>query len=237
MRIEARSLWIALFGFFASYLQSGAAVKQVMFTWKGDAGYVARISMSYDDTFPFVSAWGGGPFLGTATNQGISELSVTFLTATQTLLFSTSNVSNSVVTYRFLAIGFDTISETLVGQLDVGKDSFAEGEPGSSAGQFYLVSSPSYLISSFTGQPVDSGGEIVVAGPAAHPRLSLSMEGAASVRITWATNFVGYVLEYATNLPPARWSATTNSVALTDDRFSVSLDTDSEKRFFRLRNP
>jgi hypothetical protein len=53
----------------------------------------------------------------------------------------------------------------------------------------------------------------------------------------WPTNFASYVLQYARDLPASDWSAVTNSVALTGDRFSVTLDADSQKRFFRLRNP
>jgi hypothetical protein len=182
--------------------------------------------------FAFVSALGRGPFLP-ATNQGITELSVVFFRPNQTLLFFNRSISNSVVLYGFLSIGFDTTSETLVGHLNVGKDSFAEGEPGSSAGQFYLSSPPTQLIDSFTGQPVDSGNGVVVDGPV----LNMSMSGAGSVQVTWATNFTGYFLEHTTNLPPAGWTLSTNSVAVTGGRFSVTLDAISENRFFRLRKP
>lgn len=50
-----------------------------------------------------------------------------------------------------------------MGILDVGRDSFAEGDPGSSLGQYYLVgiSSPS-LINSATAQQVDSGGQFTI---------------------------------------------------------------------------
>src|SRR5439155_8662951 len=118
--------------------KSKADVRDAIITWTGDAGYRARITMSYDDAFASVAAWGGGPFSGTPTNQGISQLSVEFFNPSLQPIFSTNDISNSVSTYRFLSIGFDTGAKTLFGSLDVGKDSFAEGEPGSSAGQFYL---------------------------------------------------------------------------------------------------
>jgi len=163
MHTKTKVLLIGLCCFFSFRFESGAAVRQVHFSWIGDGGYSAAIIMRYDDAFPFVSALGGGPFGGTATNQGIKELSVLFRGPARTLLFYPRCISNSVVTYRFLKIGFNTTSERLVGNLDVGKDSFAEGEPGSPVGQFYLLSSPASrpkLMDPSTGQPVDTGGTL-----------------------------------------------------------------------------
>src|ERR1051326_5205447 len=121
--------------------RGNADVRSAIINWLGDGGYRARITMSYDDSFAFVSAWGGTPFGGTPTNQGISSLSVAFyLPSSRGFPFppaySTQDISNSIPTYKFLNIGFDTVSRNLVGPLDVGRDSFAEGDPGSSAGQY-----------------------------------------------------------------------------------------------------
>jgi hypothetical protein len=117
--------------------------------------------MTYDSSLPVVSAIGGLQIGGTPTNQGISQLSVAFYTPLSlTPVYSTSDISNSVITYKLLSISFDTVSRTLFGFLDVGRDSFAEGDTGSSIGQFYLtgVSSPA-LHDSFAAQVVDSGGQ------------------------------------------------------------------------------
>ncbi|SRR6266404_3673629 len=67
--------------------------------------------------------------------------------------------------------------------------------------------------------------------------LDISPVGTASARITWATNFVDHVLEYATTLPASRWSTVTNSAVTIGDRLSVTMDTGPSNRFFRLRKP
>jgi len=140
-------------------------MRDAIITWSGDAGYSAQINMSYDDSFAIVGAWGGGPpFLGgTPTNQGISQLSVAFLAPSLQPLFATNDIYNGTINYKFLSLSFDTVANTLFGSLDVGKDSFAEEEPGSSEGQFFLtgVSFPT-LHDSFLVQVVDSGGEFTV---------------------------------------------------------------------------
>lgn len=68
-------------------------------------------------------------------------------------------------------------------------------------------------------------------------QLSISQVGTASVQITWLTNFAGHVLEYATSLSAAGWSAVTNAIATTGSRFSITVTTDGSKRFYRLRKP
>ncbi len=67
------------------------------------------------------------------------------------------------------------------------------------------------------------------------PRLSISRVGGDSVRITWATNFADHVLESATQLPDAGWNSVTNAADRAGDRFSVVVDADVPKRFYRLR--
>jgi len=145
-------------------VRANAELRDAIISWTGDGGYSARITMSYDDSFTSVGAWGGGaPISGTPTNQGISQLSVEFFNPSLQPIYSTNEISNYSISYRFLSVSFDTDTKTLLGSLDVGKDSFAEGEPGSSAGQYYLkgVSSPS-LVDSFLAQAVDSGGLFTV---------------------------------------------------------------------------
>ena len=141
-----------------------ASATDAIINWLGDGGYRARITMNYDDSFATVLARGDLSFSGPLTNQGITQLSVSFFNPTSFQpIFSTQDVSNGIVTYRFLTIALDNVSRTLSGSLDVGRDSFAEGDPGSPAGQFYLVhTSSTSLIDSFTGQPVDSGGQFTV---------------------------------------------------------------------------
>ncbi len=69
------------------------------------------------------------------------------------------------------------------------------------------------------------------------PWLNISRAGTASVQITWATDFAGHILEYASQLPASGWSTVTNDVVLAGDRLSVTLDTAVSERFYRLRKP
>ena len=143
-----------------------AAVQNALITWTGNAGYHASILMTYDDSFPTVGAWGGGaPISSTPTNQGIFQLSASFFTpSSQVPVFSVNDVSNSIINYKFLTLSFSTASTTLFGHFDVGKDSFAEGESGSSAGQYYLTllgPSPT-LIDPAIGAELDYGGHFLV---------------------------------------------------------------------------
>jgi hypothetical protein len=68
-------------------------------------------------------------------------------------------------------------------------------------------------------------------------RLSIALVDAASVRITWATNFTGEVLEFATSLPAMDWRGITNAVTTVGDRRSVTMDTSEVHRVYRLRKP
>jgi len=68
-------------------------------------------------------------------------------------------------------------------------------------------------------------------------RLSISSAGAASIQITWATNFADYVLEYTGSLPTAGWGNVTNAASTIGDRLSVTLNTDDSQWFYRLRKP
>lgn len=68
-------------------------------------------------------------------------------------------------------------------------------------------------------------------------RLNISRVDTASVRITWATNFAGHLLEYATSLPAGVWTPVTNAVVPMGDRLAVTVVTGEWPRFFRLRRP
>ena len=68
--------------------------------------------------------------------------------------------------------------------------------------------------------------------------LNISPVGAASVQVTWATNFADYVLECAGGLLTAGWSSVTNAASsVVGDRISVTLDTGDSPQFYRLRKP
>jgi len=67
--------------------------------------------------------------------------------------------------------------------------------------------------------------------------LNIERVGTASIRITWATNFAGYVLEYATSLPALSWDTVTNTSILAGNRLSVWVEIAPSIRLYRLRKP
>src|SRR5262245_29561395 len=69
------------------------------------------------------------------------------------------------------------------------------------------------------------------------PWLEISREEQALVRITWATNFADYSLEYADSLAPPTWNTVTNVPINAGGRLAVTLDIDVLERFYRLRKP
>jgi hypothetical protein len=77
-------------------------------------------------------------------------------------VFSVYDISNSVITYKFLGLNFNTATTSLFGGFDVGKDSFAEGETNSPVGQYYLLGPNPALIDPSIGQAVDTGGQFTV---------------------------------------------------------------------------
>ena len=158
---------IALFLIIGSVftISSHANAQGAIITWTGNSGYSAQITMTYNSLFANVFATGGSTFPG-LTNQGITSLVVSFFSPSSPLtpIYSVIDVSNSVVSYGFLNIAFDTTNSSLAGLIDVGKDTFAEGLPGSSAGEYYLhgaITSPT-LMDAGANLQLDSGGSFNV---------------------------------------------------------------------------
>lgn len=141
---------------------SHAHAQGAIITWTGDSGYRTRISMTYDSLLTSVSATGS--LLG-VSDQGISSLIVSFYAPSSiTPLYSITDISNSVPLYGWLNISFNTTSNSVVGSIDVGKDTFGEGLPGSSAGEYYLhgtITSPT-LMDAGANLPLDTGGHFSV---------------------------------------------------------------------------
>src|ERR1035437_6660666 len=57
------------------------------------------------------------------------------------------------------------------------------------------------------------------------PRLSTQPVSAVQTQLSWSTNFAGFSLESATNLPAAAWITVTNSAAIQGQQFTVTVDT------------
>ncbi|EEF63363.1 hypothetical protein [Pedosphaera parvula] len=68
------------------------------------------------------------------------------------------------------------------------------------------------------------------------PSLTIAGLGTSQFRVSWPTNAMGF-LECATNFPATGWTPVTNSPVIMGDKFTVTLDTDSQRTFFRLRGP
>jgi hypothetical protein len=69
------------------------------------------------------------------------------------------------------------------------------------------------------------------------PQLSIQPVSAVQVQFSWSTNFIGFSLESATNLPAAAWITVTNSVARQGQQFTVTVNTTLPQEYFRLRKP
>jgi hypothetical protein len=69
------------------------------------------------------------------------------------------------------------------------------------------------------------------------PRLGIQPVAAAQTQFSWSTNFTGFSLESATNLPANAWIPVTNSVATQGQQFTVTVDTTLPQQYFRLRKP
>lgn len=67
------------------------------------------------------------------------------------------------------------------------------------------------------------------------PLLAIVPVSETTIQLSWPTNHASFSLEATTNLPGAAWTPVTNSVATSGDLFTVELDTDQSRRFFRLR--
>ncbi|MEH2006665.1 PEP-CTERM sorting domain-containing protein [Nostoc sp.] len=94
------------------------------FNWKGDAGYSAVGSFSYDEaTAPtIISESGSG-----ATNF-LQSFNVSFLDPSKNLLKTSNTVNGGVSQSKFFAFNFDTSTQTLFGRLDIGGGTGVIGE-------------------------------------------------------------------------------------------------------------
>ena len=91
------------------------------FSWKGDRGYSATGSFSYDATTAptVISESGAGP------TKSLQSLSVSFFDPAQNLLESGSSVVDGVSSDRFLRFDFDTQSQNIgVLDADIGGSSY-----------------------------------------------------------------------------------------------------------------
>ncbi|MDZ7969824.1 MAG: PEP-CTERM sorting domain-containing protein [Nostoc sp. DedSLP03] len=82
------------------------------FDWKGNAGYSARGSFSYNETQGY----------RTINNSKVQSIAVSFFDPSQKLLNSFAPITNASIVYDFLDFNYDTATKSLFGYFDVGQD-------------------------------------------------------------------------------------------------------------------
>ena len=83
---------------------------------------------------------------------------------------------------------------------------------------------------------VAGSGTLVDRFTQVRPALSAVLVSNSMVRVSWLTNDAdGCVLETAGLLPPANWSAVTQTPQVSGNRYSVTLNATGQMRFIRLR--
>ncbi len=66
------------------------------------------------------------------------------------------------------------------------------------------------------------------------PELSIAF-GLAGFRLSWSTNYPGYILQSALAPTAANWDSVTNVTAISNGEFRVQFDATNTDRFFRLK--
>ncbi|WP_334863905.1 PEP-CTERM sorting domain-containing protein [Nostoc sp.] len=96
-----------------------AQAVDLTFNWKGDAGYSASGSFSYDQTTTpaIISESGAG------ATKALKSLSVSFFNPSQELIGTKDEVVNGVSSNQFFEFNFDTTTGNLFGAIDVGTGS------------------------------------------------------------------------------------------------------------------
>ena len=74
--------------------------------------------------------------------------------------------------------------------------------------------------------------------PASGPTLSIQRQGSGLVKICWTTACPGFVLEETTSLNPViQWSPVNAVVSIEGETYCVTLPSNQQQRFYRLRAP
>ncbi|MEH2460724.1 PEP-CTERM sorting domain-containing protein [Nostoc sp.] len=96
-----------------------AQAADLTFNWKGDAGYSASGSFSYDETTTpaIISESGAG------STKALQSLNVSFFNPSQELIGTKNEVVNGVSSNQFFQFNFDTTTGNLFGAFDVGTGS------------------------------------------------------------------------------------------------------------------
>ncbi|MEH1937673.1 MAG: PEP-CTERM sorting domain-containing protein [Nostoc sp.] len=112
-----------------------AQAADLTFNWKGDAGYSAFGSFSYDETTTpgIISESGAG------ATKALQSLSVSFFNPSQELIGTNNEVVNGVSSNQYFNFNFDTTTGNLFGAFDVGT--------GSGIGDVFLsnVEAPGFI--------------------------------------------------------------------------------------------
>ncbi|MEH2350322.1 MAG: PEP-CTERM sorting domain-containing protein [Nostoc sp.] len=96
-----------------------AQAADLTFNWKGDAGYSASGSFSYNETTTpaIISESGAG------STKALQSLNISFFSPSQELIGTKNEVVNGVSSNQFFQFNFDTTTGNLSGAFDVGTGS------------------------------------------------------------------------------------------------------------------
>ncbi|MEJ6485624.1 PEP-CTERM sorting domain-containing protein [Nostoc punctiforme UO1] len=93
-----------------------AQAADLTFNWKGNAGYSASGSFSYDETItPAIISEGSA-----GATKALQSLNVSFFNPSQELIETKNEVVNGVSNNQFFELNFDTTTDNLFGAFDAG---------------------------------------------------------------------------------------------------------------------
>lgn len=69
------------------------------------------------------------------------------------------------------------------------------------------------------------------------PTLMITLAGKLGAYVTWPTNYTGYTLESATNLPATAWATVPTAPAIMGSQYAVLVTNTAPRIFYRLRKP
>ena len=181
-----------------------------------------------------VNAWPDPVVLGedmtftlTATNRGPGTATVTLTNPLPgTVSFGSATVSQGTATFGNGAVTAD------FGSL-----------AGGSAATLSMVVTPTSVgvwtnrasLTATGNDPDTSDNSATTVVTVVSPPALTAASGGGQVVFSWPTNVTGFALEYTDTLsPPVNWNPATNTVAVTGDRFTVTVDIPAGNRFYRL---
>lgn len=159
--------------------------------------------------------------------------------ATTYSLTLSASVSGSAACESLMVDGNNVISYTLISSLTWKRytNSFTTGGPDDPLVGRYLNVQLLLMKSGFNyGSATASFTNLQFQAVTARPKLTLQQTGPGVAQLQWPTNFYWYVPEHTTNVDGV-WEDLTNQATIQGNQFALPVDSMSEQRYFRLRQP